>query len=318
VGLIVRAIREGASPMIGYLSQRLALALLVCLTVSLITFFLLSSSGDIVSAIAGEEATPEQIAALRRELGLDAHWTVRYLEWLGNAMRGDFGNSLFFRETVANLIMHRLPNTLQLAGMSLAVMLSLSLPLGMLAAFRPNTWVDRLALSIAVLGQAMPNFWFGLILMVVFALNLGWLPPSGSATNWHFILPAIALGYYATPPVMRLTRAGMIEVLGTDYIRTARAKGLSTTRVLFKHALRNAIIPVVALTAVQFGNMLGGSVVIETVFGIQGVGYLAWESITRLDVPVVQAIMLLVAIFYITLVLVADVLNAWLDPKIRK
>jgi ABC-type dipeptide/oligopeptide/nickel transport system permease component len=154
--------------------------------------------------------------------------------------------------------------------------------------------------------------------MVVFALNLGWLPPSGSGTNWHFILPAIALGYYATPPVMRLTRAGMIEVLGADYIRTARAKGLSTMRVLFKHALRNAIIPVVALTAVQFGNMLGGSVVIETVFGIQGVGYLAWESITRLDVPVVQAIMLLVAVFYITLVLISDVLNAWLDPRIRK
>lgn len=304
--------------MIGYLSQRLGLALMVCLTVSLITFFLLNSAGDVALAIAGQEATPEQIAEIRRDLGLGRPWPVRYFEWLGGAMIGDFGNSLFFRETVADLIFHRLPRTLQLAGMSLAVMLMLAIPLGMLAAFRPNTWLDRFALSVAVMGQAMPNFWFGLILMVVFALNLGWLPPSGYETNWHFILPAIALGYYATPPVMRLTRAGMIEVLGQDYIRTAYAKGLSTRRVLFKHALRNAIIPVVALTAVQFGNMLGGSVVIETVFGIQGVGYLAWESITRLDTPVVQAIMLLVAIFYITLVLLSDFLNAWLDPKIRK
>ncbi len=304
--------------MLGYLAQRLGLAVLVCLTVSLITFSLLSASGDIASAIAGEEATPQQLAEIRAELGLDRPWLVRYLGWLGGALQGDFGDSLFFRETVADLIIHRLPNTLLLAAMSLGVMLSLAIPLGMLAAFRPNTWIDRLALSIAVLGQAMPNFWFGLILIVVFALNFGVLPASGSSTTWHFIMPAIALGYYATPPMMRLTRAGMIEVLGQDYIRTAHAKGLSMKRVLFKHALRNAIIPVVALTVVQFGNMLGGSVVIETVFGIQGVGYLAWESITRLDVPVVQALMLLVAVFYIVLVLVSDFVNAWLDPKIRK
>ncbi|CAN5640927.1 ABC transporter permease [soil metagenome] len=304
--------------MLGYFLQRLGLAALVCLTVSILAFFLLNASGDVVAAIAGEEATPEQIAGLRAELGLDRPWPLRYLEWLANAAVGDFGRSLFFRETVANLILHRLPNTLQLAAMSLGVMLTLAIPLGMLAAFRPNTWLDRLALSIAVLGQAMPNFWFGLILIVVFALNLGIAPASGSSTTGHFILPAIALGYYATPPVMRLTRAGMIEVLGSDYIRTAYAKGLSTRYVLFKHALRNAIIPVVALTAVQFGNMLGGSIVIETVFGIQGVGYLAWESISRLDLPVVQAILLIVAMFYIALVLVSDLLNAWLDPRIRK
>ena len=304
--------------MLAYLAQRIGLAILVCLTVSLLTFSLLNVSGDIASAIAGEEATPQQLAELRAELGLDQPFLVRYLGWLGAALQGDFGDSLFFRETVADLIIHRLPNTLLLAAMSLGVMLSLAIPLGMLAAFRPNTWIDRLALSIAVLGQAMPNFWFGLILIVVFALNFGVLPASGSSTTWHFIMPAIALGYYATPPMMRLTRAGMIEVLGQDYIRTAHAKGLSMKRVLFKHALRNAIIPVVALTVVQFGNMLGGSVVIETVFGIQGVGYLAWESITRLDVPVVQALMLLVAVFYIVLVLVSDFVNAWLDPKIRK
>ena len=304
--------------MLAYLAQRIGLAILVCLTVSLLTFSLLNVSGDIASAIAGEEATPQQLAELRAELGLDQPFLVRYLGWLGAALQGDFGDSLFFRETVADLIIHRLPNTLLLAAMSLGVMLSLAIPLGMLAAFRPNTWIDRLALSIAVLGQAMPNFWFGLILIIVFALNFGVLPASGSSTTWHFILPAIALGYYATPPMMRLTRAGMIEVLGQDYIRTAHAKGLSMKRVLFKHALRNAIIPVVALTVVQFGNMLGGSVVIETVFGIQGVGFLAWESITRLDVPVVQALMLLVAVFYIVLVLISDFVNAWLDPKIRK
>ncbi|WP_185983015.1 ABC transporter permease [Aureimonas mangrovi] len=303
--------------MLLYMAQRIGLAVCVCLAVSLLAFLLLNASGDVASAIAGEEATPAQMAAIRAELGLDRPWPVRYVEWLSAALTGDFGNSLFFRQPVAELVFYRLPNTLTLASMAVVVMLALSVPLGVLAALRPGSVIDRVALAIAVMGQALPNFWFGLILIVVFSLTLGWAPASGSTTLAHFILPAIALGYYSTPPMMRLIRAGMIEALSSDYIRTAKAKGISTCKIVFKHALRNAVIPVVSLLAVQFGNMLGGSVVIETVFGIQGLGFLAWESISRMDLPVVQAILLIVAVFYVVLVLLSDLVNSWLDPRIR-
>ena len=163
----------------------------------------------------------------------------------------------------------------------------------------------------------MPSFWFALLLFMLFGLTLRWLPISGSETWAHFVMPAVALGYYATPGIMRLTRAGMLEVLASDYIRTARAKGLRAPSVLFKHALRNAVIPVVALAAVQLGFMLGGSVVIETIFALHGLGYLAWESILHNDFPVVQAIVLLISLIYILLTFIADMLNAWLDPRIR-
>ena len=163
----------------------------------------------------------------------------------------------------------------------------------------------------------MSNFWFALTLIVVFSVGLKWLPVAGNATWLHFVLPAVALGYYAMPAIMRLTRAGMLDVLGSDYIRTARAKGLSRSRVIFKHALRNAIIPVVALAAVELGFMLGGSVVIESVYSLQGLGQLAWDSIARNDYPVVQAVVLIIAVFYIGLTFLADVLNAALDPRMR-
>ena len=188
---------------------------------------------------------------------------------------------------------------------------------GVLAALRPNTFIDRVAMTIAVLGQALPTFWLGLLLIILFGLILRWLPISGSDTWLHYILPSFVLGYYSTPAVMRLTRSGMLEVLASDYIRTAYAKGLTHGTVLFKHALRNAAIPVVALASVQFGHMLSGSVVIETVFAMQGVGQLAWQSISRQDFPVVQAVLLLVSMFYVWLTFASDLINAWLDPRIR-
>ncbi len=201
--------------------------------------------------------------------------------------------------------------------MALCFAVVVAIPLGVAAAIKPNSWLDRLALTIAVFGQAMPSFWFGLVLMILFGVSLRWFPISGSDTFAHMVLPAVALGYYATPAIMRLTRAGMLDVLASDYIRTARAKGLKTRSVLFKHGIRNAIIPVVSLASVQFGFMLGGSVVIETVFAIHGVGFLAWESIRRSDLPVVQAIVLMLSMIYVLLTLLSDVLNAALDPRIR-
>jgi peptide/nickel transport system permease protein len=190
-------------------------------------------------------------------------------------------------------------------------------PLGVVAAIRPNSLIDRFALLLSVMGQAMPSFWFGLMLIVIFSIQLGLLPPSGTKTWINFIMPTVVLGYYAMPAIMRLTRAGMLDVLSSDYIRTARAKGAGEWRVLFKHALRNAIIPVVSLAAVQMGFMLGGSIVVESIFALHGAGYLAWESIGRNDLPTVQALILIFSMFYIIFTFLSDVLNAWLDPRMR-
>jgi len=192
-----------------------------------------------------------------------------------------------------------------------------AIPLGILAGLKPNSWIDRCALTIAVLGQAVPNFWLALMGIVIFSVQLRLLPASGSGTWQSFVLPSVALAYYAMPTLMRLTRAGMIDTLQSDYVRTARAKGLLPPQVVLKHALRNAILPLVSVSAVQLGMMLGGSVVIETIFAMQGIGYLAWESITMSDPPVVQAIVLTIASFYVLLTFSADVINAWLDPRLR-
>ena len=238
-------------------------------------------------------------------------------DWLWNAARGNLGRSYNLRQPVADVILQRLPVTMLLGACAISFALLLSIPLGVLAAVKPNSIFDRTALTLAVIGQAMPTFWFALTLILWLGVTWRLLPITGQDSWANYVMPSIALGYYVTPAVMRLTRAGMLEVLSSDYIRTARAKGLRPMRVLFKHALRNAIIPVVALAAVQFGFMLGGSIVIETIFQINGLGYLAWESIQRKDLPMMQAIVLVLSIIYVVLTFLADMLNAFLDPRIR-
>ena len=193
----------------------------------------------------------------------------------------------------------------------------LAVPLGVLASIRPNTWIDRMALGLAVFGQAIPNFWFALIMILFFGVTLRWLPISGSETAWHFVMPTFTLGLTVMPQFMRLTRTGMLDVLDSDFIRTARAKGLNPIRVLFKHALRNAILPVISLAAVVLGFLLGGSVIMESIFALNGVGFLAFESIQRQDFPVVQSILVLLSFIYILLTFLSDVINAQLDPRIR-
>jgi peptide/nickel transport system permease protein len=303
--------------MLPFILKRLGLAFLVALTVSFISFSLLFLAGDPAAALAGETASGEDIETIRRVYGFDRPMLVQYFEWLFNALRGDFGESYYFKLPVSTLIGDRLSVTMTLGLCGITFALLTAVPLGVVAAIRPNSIIDRLALFISVAGQAMPSFWFGMILIVIFGIKLGWLPPSGASTWRHFIMPTIVLGYYAMPAIMRLTRAGMLEVLNSDYIRTARAKGASEGRVLFKHALRNAIIPVVSLAAVQMGFMLGGSIVVESVFALHGAGYLAWESIARNDLPTVQALILIFSMFYIIFTFLADVLNAWLDPRMR-
>jgi ABC-type dipeptide/oligopeptide/nickel transport system permease component len=302
---------------IGYIVKRLGLALLVALAVSAIAFFLLRLSGDVAIAIAGEGATAEDIAMVRRTYGLDRPLVVQYLDWLWGTLQGDFGDSIYFRTDVGALVFDKLPTTLILGISALCFALLVAIPLGVLAAVYANSWIDRTALSIAVVGQALPNFFFALILIMVFSIQLRWLPVSGSGSWANFVMPTIALGYYVAPAFMRLIRAGMIEVLSADYIRTARAKGLPRRKVIFKHALRNAVVPVVALTAVQLGYLLGGSVVIETIFALDGLGYLAYQSITFKDFPVMQVVVLLFSVLYVLLTLLSDIANAWLDPRIR-
>lgn len=303
--------------MLNFVLKRLALALLVSLTVSFLSFMLIFLSGDPAVAIAGEGASMADIEAVRGQYGFDRPILVQYLAWLGQAVQGDFGNSYYFNLPVTELVADRLSITMTLGVCGMAFALITAIPLGVVAAMRPNSLIDRAALLISVVGQAIPSFWFGLILIVVFAVQLRWLPPSGTASWKNFVMPTIVLGYYAMPAIMRLTRAGMLEVLNSDFIRTARAKGGSELRVMFKHALRNAIIPVVSLAAVQMGFMLGGSIVVESIFALNGAGYLAWESIARNDLPTVQALILIFSMFYIVFTLLADVLNACLDPRMR-
>lgn len=303
--------------MLAFTLKRLGLAVVVAITVSVLAFLLLRISGDTATALAGEGARVEDIENIRHLYGLDRPLMVQYLDWLGKMLRGDFGQSLYFKNDVTALVFDKLPTTLWLAVFSLLFALAISVPLGVLAAVHPNSWVDRLCLLLAVCGQALPNFFFALVLIMVFAVMLQALPVSGSNTWAHFVLPTITLGYYVAPAFMRLVRAGMIDVLASDYIRTARAKGLSGPSIILKHALRNALVPIVALTVVQLGFLLGGSVVIETVFALDGLGYLAYQSISHQDLPVTQAVVTLVSFFYVGLTLAADLLNAWLDPRIR-
>jgi len=303
--------------MLAYTLKRIGLAALVAIAVSAVAFLLLRASGDVAVALAGEGASAESVEAIRQAYGLDRPLPAQYFEWMGKTLRGDFGESLYFKTDVLALVADKMPTTAWLALFSLVFALAISLPLGILAALYPSSLVDRLCLALAVLGQALPNFFFALVLIMVFAVGLQLLPVSGSESWENFVLPSGALGYYVAPPFMRLIRAGMIEVLASDYIRTARAKGLSGASIVLKHALRNALVPVVALAAVQLGLLLGGSVVIETVFALDGLGYLAYQSISHLDLPVTQAIVTLLSFIYVGLTLAADLVNAWLDPRIR-
>lgn len=303
--------------MLAYITKRLGLAVLVALTVSILAYMLLYLSGDPALAIAGEGARQVDIDMVRKTYGFDQPIIVQFGNWLLKIIQGDLGQSIYFKTDVGKLIFTKLETTLLLALYSLAFALIISVPLGVLAAIYKNSWIDRLCLGVAVVGQAMPNFFFALILIMLFSITWRILPVSGSDTWQHFVMPSIALGYYAAPAFMRLIRAGMIEVLSADYIRTARAKGLPTRSVIFKHALRNAIVPVVALAAVQLGFLLGGSIVIETIFALDGLGYLAYQSIIQKDFPVTQVIVLLLSVIYILLTLASDIANAWLDPRIR-
>ena len=303
--------------MLRYTLRRSGAALILMVVVSLVAFLLVFAAGDPAVRLAGEAGTAADAERIRIAFGFDRPLYLQYLIWLGSALHGNLGHSLYFDQPVSDILLGRIGTTLVLGATSIVFAIVLAVPLGIVAARWQNTIIDRLALLFAVVGQAMPTFWFALLLVILFSVEWQILPTSGSETWRHFVMPTIVLGYFAAPAIMRLTRSGMIASLETDYIRTARAMGISPVMVLYKYALRNAVIPVVSVSAAQFGYMLAGSVVVESIFAINGAGRLAYDSILRSDLPMVQALVLCFSLIYVVLTFLADVLNAWLDPRMR-
>ncbi len=303
--------------MLRFAIKRGVLALLVALTVSLATFVLLHFATDPAQAIAGEDAEIEMVEQIREDYGFNRPLPVQYGSWILGVFQGDLGESYYWNKPVGELVLSHAPTTIKLSLLAVLVTILISIPLGTIAALRPNSLIDRLALSIAVSAQAIPNFWLGLMLIILFAVMVPIFPVSGDDTWLHFFLPAIVLGASSVPAIMRLTRAGLLDVMDSDYIRTARSKGYRGLSLLVRHAMRNAILPVVSVLAVQLGHKFGGSVITESVFALNGLGRLALDSILGADIPTVQMLVFVFALTFVTLNFLADILNAYLDPRVR-
>ena len=305
--------------MLRYVRTRLLAALPVLLGVSILVFSMLHLlPGDPAQIILGEAVTSAQdLARLRRELGFDAPLHVQYARFLGRALSGDLGRSLQSRRPVLDEILAQLPSTVQLTLAGLALAVVVGVVLGVAAATHRGSWADTLCMLLALGGVSMPAFWLGLMLIFFFALQLGWLPATGQGGLARLVLPALTLGYGAAGVIARLVRSSMLEVLRIEYVTTARSKGLAERRVVYRHALRNALIPVITIVGLQFGALLGGTVVIETVFARQGIGRLLVGAILYKDFPLVQGIVLFTASAYVLVNLLVDLGYALTDPRIR-
>jgi peptide/nickel transport system permease protein len=301
-----------------FIIRRIGQSVLVCLGVAVVTFLLLRIAHDPIYVLLPPESTKEEIETLRKAMGFDRPLPVQFAFFMERLFRGDFGNSFVMAQPASLLIWERMPATLELSLAGMVIALIVAIPLGVLAAFRRNTLVDTFCTSFAVSGQAMPIFWFGIMLIIVFAVQLKVLPVSGSGSLLHLVLPAVTLALNLAPIIMRLTRSRMLDVLSQDYIRTARSKGVMERGVLFRHALRNAAISVVTIIGLQFGRLMGGAVITETVFAWPGVATLVVSSIYNADFPVVQAATFYLAIFIVAANTLADIAVAWLDPRISR
>lgn len=301
-----------------YIRRRLLQSIIVVWGVSVLVFFLLRlAPGDPVVMLLAESASPEQIAAARAKWGLDKPIPVQYAVFLGRALQGDLGDSLFFQQPAIEVLFERMPATLQLSGAALLFSLSVAIPIGMLSALRRDSFWDYLGTGLAMLGQAIPPYWLGIMLILLFSVTLGWFPTSGRGTVWHLVLPAVTLGSVLMALITRLVRSGMLDVLGEDYVRTARAKGLTERTVIIRHALRNILIPLVTVIGLQLGALFGGAVITESIFAWPGVGRLALQAISARDYPLVQASVLIISIVYVFLNLAVDLIYVYLDPRIR-
>jgi ABC-type dipeptide/oligopeptide/nickel transport system permease component len=303
--------------MTAYVVQRLLLAVLVVFGVSIVTFFLTFLSGDPAVLMLPPDASAEQIARFRRDWGFDQPIIVQYGNFLARALQGDMGTSLRHGTPALPLIAERLPATLQLTVTAMLVAILLAIPLGVLSATHRGSPIDLLTMTVALIGQAVPNFWLSIMGILLFAVTLGWLPTSGRGTWLHVVMPAGVLAIGLMALLTRLARSTMLEVLSEDYVRTARAKGLREWAVLSQHALRNALIPLVTVIGLQFGYILGGAVVVETVFTWPGVGLFTIQAITNRDYPVVQAAVLILSSAVVLINLLVDLLYGLLDPRIR-
>jgi peptide/nickel transport system permease protein len=304
--------------MLTYLARRLLLLIPVLLGVVTLVFFLIHMiPGDPVDAMLGENASDAGRQELRHALGLDRPLLHQYLVYLGGIVRGDLGTSLFSRRPVTDEILERFPASFELMLGAIAIALMIALPLGIVAAVKPHGLVDGSAMVVSLLGVSIPNFWLGPLLILVFAVQLDWLPINGRGGLAHLVLPAITLGTAMAAMVSRMVRTSLLEVLGEDYIRTARAKGLSETRVLLRHALRNALIPVVTILGLQVGVLLSGAIITESIFDWPGLGHLLLSGITQRNYPLVQGCVLFIATIYVLVNLATDIAYAWIDPRVR-
>jgi ABC-type dipeptide/oligopeptide/nickel transport system permease component len=300
-----------------YVTRRLAQALIVLLGISVVVFVILHLTGDPTVLMLPPDVTAEEVARFRKAMGFDDPLPVQYWRFLRGVLQGNFGNSLRHDEPALALVWERMPATLELTVVALAVALLLAIPAGIVSAIFRNTAVDYVSTVVALVGQAMPTFWLGIMLILVFAVGLQVLPSSGRGSFLNLILPALTLGLFTAARTMRLTRSALLEVLGQDYVRTARAKGVAERGVVWKHALRNASIPVITIVGLELGTLLGGAVITETIFAWPGVGRLSVQAIYNRDYPLVQASVFVLASIFVLVNLAVDLVYTYLDPRIR-
>jgi len=303
--------------MTAYIARRIAETLIVVLGVSVLSFGMMFLSGDPTMVMAGEDWTRQQVEEFRHQMGFDRPWWVQYGAFLSHAAHGDFGTSLRQHQPVFQLVTQRMPATLELAATAMAITVGIGVPLGAIAATHRNSTLDRMAMGFALFGQSLPVFWLGLLLVMVFSVGLGWLPVAGRGGLVHLVLPGITLGLFSLAYSARMTRSAVLDVLFADYMRTARSKGVSERRALVRHAFRNALIPITTVLGLQFGGLLGGAVITETIFAWPGVGRLVLQAIQGKDLPLVQASVFLLAVTFVALNLFVDLLYLWIDPRVR-
>lgn len=308
--------------MVNYIIRRLLQSILVIVGATFIVFFVLFQTGDPTFLIASTEATHDEIVRLRHDLGFDRPWYEQYARYVAHAVRGDFGTSLRLRQPVARVVVEKLPATLELSIAAYGLSLLFAIPIGIVSATRRNSLWDNGAMLIALFGQSIPVFFLGIMLLWIFGGQLGWFPIVGRGSGWidglhHLVLPAITLGTFSMARNARLVRSNLLEVIGQDYVRTARAKGLHEQAVIMRHALRNALIPLVTIMGLEFGVLLGGAVVTETVFAWPGVGQMVVRAIEQKDFPVVVGAVTMLSVIFVSLNLLVDLFYGYLDPRIH-
>jgi peptide/nickel transport system permease protein len=300
-----------------YILTRILYACVSLILLSITIFYLVRITGDPAILMAEPGAKEEDLQAIRREFGLDKTMVVQYYVFVKNLLRGDFGKSIYYRTPAFELYMQRLPSSMLLALVAMAISLILGIPIGILSAVRLNTWFDNFGKIFAILGLSLPSFWVGLMLILTLSVYLGWLPSSGAGGWKHIIMPSFSLGWVFAAAHMRLARSAMLEVLGSEYVKLARIKGLSEQMVIAKHAFKNAVIPVLTLAGLNLGQMVNVAVVVESVFAWPGVGRLLYEGVSFRDFPIVQTTVLLGGVLVVALSLIVDIMYAYIDPRIR-